>query len=78
MDAKRREELERHFVRREWDRWLMDELLENVSLSAAKAERERCALLHDSIDPGCTCQPEGCGAMRAIIQYRDLIRARGE
>lgn len=55
-------------------------------LDAAESDRrravdealERAALLHDSIDPGCSCQPEGCGAMRAIIQYRDAIRALKE
>jgi len=43
---------------------------------AAKAEAyELAAQLHESIDPGCDHEPRGCGAMRAVIQYRDAIRA---
>ena len=52
--------------------------LEDEIRKAVEEEREACALLHDSINPGCDCQPEGCGAMGAIIAYRDAIRARGK
>lgn len=45
-----------------------------------EAEREACAVLHESIDPACdherTAGHPGAGAMRAIILYRDAIRAR--
>ena len=40
-------------------------------------ERERCAMLHESVRVNCDHEPgAGAGAMGAVIQYRDLIRAQ--
>lgn len=42
------------------------------------AERERCAMLHEQINPASDKERlnrvPGAGAMGAVIQYRDLIR----
>jgi hypothetical protein len=46
---------------------------------ATKQERERCAALHESINSASDDERfhghPGAGAMGAIIEYRDLIRA---
>lgn len=43
-------------------------------------ERERCARLHESVDPASDDERHnkvpGAGAMGAVIEYRDLIRAQ--
>jgi hypothetical protein len=47
---------------------------------AIEAERERCARLHESVNPASDEERlhnvPGAGAMGAIIEYRDLIRAQ--
>lgn len=50
---------------------------------AVREEREACAQLHENIDPACDHEKvprpvPGAGAMRAILLYRDAIRARGK
>ena len=54
--------------------------IEQAIREAVAEEREECALLHDSISPTCDHEKPGtgAGAMRAIIQYRNAIRARGQ
>ena len=45
---------------------------------AIEAERERCARLHENVDPASDeerlAHVPGAGAMGAVIEYRDLIR----
>jgi len=45
------------------------------------AATERAAMLHESVNPASDAERHervpGAGAMGAVIQYRDLIRARG-
>ena len=45
---------------------------------AIEAERERCARLHENVNPASDDERlhgvPGAGAMGAVIQYRDLIR----
>lgn len=48
-------------------------------------EREACAMLHESVPNECdrdlrrlTVTGCGCGAMGAVIAYRDAIRKRGQ
>ncbi len=52
--------------------------LSSALRDAYAAGLENAALLWDSIDNGCSCEPEGCGAMGAIIQYREAIRGLKE
>ena len=44
-----------------------------------RSERERCAMLHESVNPASDDERlhrvPGAGAMGAVIEYRDLIRA---
>ena len=56
------------------------DLIAQAIREAVAEEREECALLHDSISPTCDHEKPGtgAGAMRAIIQYRNAIRARGQ
>ena len=46
---------------------------------AIEAERERCARLHESVNPASDEErahgDPGAGAMGAVVEYRDLIRA---
>ena len=55
-----------------------------VVCNAVRKEREACAMLHESINNDCdkdryrqSVTGCGCGAMGAVIEYRDAIRARG-
>jgi hypothetical protein len=45
------------------------------------SERERCAQLHEQVNPASDderlAHVPGAGAMGAVIQYRDMIRAAG-
>ena len=51
--------------------------IREAEVDARRAAFEDAARLHDSIDPGCQHDAgEGCGAMGAIIRYRDAIRQR--
>lgn len=47
---------------------------------AIEAERERCARLHESINPASDAErlngDPGAGAMGAVIEYRDKIMAQ--
>jgi hypothetical protein len=47
---------------------------------AIEAKRERCARLHERVNPASDeerlCNAPGAGAMGAVIEYRDLIRAQ--
>lgn len=49
-------------------------------VAAIEDERERCARLHEMVDPASDDERSrgvpGSGAMGAVIQYRDLIRAQ--
>lgn len=46
---------------------------------ARRSERERCAMLHESVNPASDDERlhpwPGAGAMGAVIEYRDLIRS---
>lgn len=53
--------------------------------SCVAEEREACAMLHESVPNECdrdlhrlTVTGCGCGAMGAVIAYRDAIRKRGQ
>lgn len=53
--------------------------------AAVAEEREACAMLHESVPNECDRDLHklsvtgcGCGAMGAVIAYRDAIRKRGE
>lgn len=51
-------------------------LFRDAGKRAREAERERCAMLHESVRTHCDHEPgAGAGAMGAVIQYRDLIRS---
>ena len=47
---------------------------------AIEAEREACAMIHESVNPASDNERlnkvPGAGAMGAVIEYRDLIRKR--
>jgi hypothetical protein len=47
---------------------------------AIEAERERCAQLHESVNPASDDERlhnvPGAGAMGAVLEYRDLIRTQ--
>jgi len=49
--------------------------IQNAYARGRTDQRERDAQLHDSISPGCDCEPHGTGAMGAILAYRDCIRS---
>lgn len=50
-------------------------LYRDAARRARDEERERCAMLHESVRVNCDHEPgAGAGAMGAVIQYRDLIR----
>ena len=52
-------------------------LFRDATTRARIDERERCAMLHESVRVNCDHEPgAGAGAMRAVIQYRDLIRSQ--
>jgi len=42
--------------------------------AGAKWAARESAKLHENVDPACDHNADGCGAMHAIIQYRDEIR----
>jgi len=53
-------------------------LLDGHSDAVAKARDEaleEAARMHGNVDPACDHNAHGCGAMHAIVQYRDKIRA---
>jgi len=53
-------------------------LLDGHSDAVAKARDgalEEAARMHGNVDPACDHNPHGCGAMYAIVQYRDKIRS---
>jgi len=46
------------------------------ALAAARDEAlEEAARMHGNVDPACDHNAHGCGAMHAIVQYRDKIRS---
>jgi len=53
--------------------------MEKVVRQAEQAAYERAAMLYENIDPACDHERQngdpGAGAMGAIIEYRDKIRA---
>lgn len=52
-------------------------LFKDADRRARADERERCAMLHESVRVNCDHEPgAGAGAMGAVIQYRDLIRSQ--
>lgn len=55
-------------------------LFRDADRRARAEERERCASLHESVDPASDDERHnnvpGAGAMGAVIEYRDLIRSR--
>ena len=52
-------------------------LFRDAATRARVDERERCAMLHESVRVNCDHEPgAGAGAMGAVIQYRDLIRGQ--
>ncbi len=56
--------------------------LQQADENAREEERERCAMLHESVDVACDHERQskspGAGAMGAVIAYRDLIRTGGK
>lgn len=61
------------------------EALQTYRESCVAEEREACAMLHESVPNECdrdlhrlTVTGCGCGAMGAVIAYRDAIRKRGQ
>lgn len=55
--------------------WQINERIDR----ARKTERERCAMLHESVNPASDDERlhrvPGAGAMGAVLEYRDLIRS---
>ena len=52
-------------------------LFRDAARRAREEERERCAMLHESVRTHCDHEPSaGAGAMGAVINYRDLIRSQ--
>lgn len=55
-------------------------LIRSAFRKAILAEREACARLHENVNPASDAERlgnmPGAGAMGAVIEYRDLIRAR--
>ncbi len=68
----------------EWEVWLREHegsyygFIAVQIAEAIEAERERCAMLHEQVNPASDDERingvPGAGAMGAVIQYRDLIR----
>jgi len=70
-------------IRQAFEKWWPDapvvlatrgEACEAVFEAGAKWAARESAKMHENIDPACDHNADGCGAMHAIIQYRDEIR----